>query len=414
MNPSVTYILWEFPTISETFISNEIRALVQKHGLNVKIFSNKKPRQEKVHEETKAFISSTDYLPSLVSFPNLRALFYFLFRHPVRFFRIILQVIRMVPFNHPRIIPYFIAQSGCCFLKACYISRKINADKPVHLHSHYAESAAFITMLVSFFTDVPYSFTMHAHDIFINKNKQMIVHLIKNSDFAVTISKFNQRYLTELDRSLADKIHIVHCGIDVNKFKPARKTLKGRFQLLTVARLVKTKGVHKVIQALASIENKNGLIYKVIGSGPEAENLRALIAETHMSGHVDLMGAQTSRVVQKELNTSDVFVLHCLIGEDGNMDGIPVALMEAMAMKLPVISTKLSGIPELIKDGSGFMSDPDDDEALVTNLKRMMALSDADRQKMGEIGRSIIEEEFNLETETKKLRDLFLRNHAEH
>ena len=410
MKSTVTYILWEFPTISETFISNEIRALVQKHHLAVRIFSNKKPGLEKIHEEAKIFIQSTDYLPSLFSWSNFSAMVYFLFLHPIKFFQTIFIIASMIPFNNPKIIPYFMAQSACCFLKACYIGRKMDVDRSVHLHSHYAESAAFITMLVSFLTDVPYSFTMHAHDIFINKNKGLIIHLIKNSDFAITISEFNKKYLTKLDSTVRDKIHVIHCGIDLNKFKPRRNVGRDRFQLLSVARLVKTKGVYKVIHVLASAKAKRDFIYKIIGSGPEADALGLQIKKNNLSEYVLLMGAQTSEIVQNELNASDVFVLHCLVGEDGNMDGIPVALMEAMAMKLPVISTTLSGIPELIKNGAGFLSDPDNDEALLDNLEKIMSLSKNQRQEMGEIGRGIIEKEFNLATETKKLKDLFLRS----
>lgn len=412
MKTDVAYILWEFPAISETFISNEIRALDQNHGLNIRIFSNKKANPEKIHEETKIYLQATDYLPSLISLPHVAALFYFLFLRPIKFFGIFLKIISMVPFNTPNRIPYFVAQSSFCLIKAFNISKKIMSNKPTHLHSHYAESAAYMTMMVSFLTDIPYSFTMHAHDIFINKNKKLIVYLIKNSKFAVTISKFNRKYLVNLDPSVRDKIHIIHCGIDLDRFNPERKNQKNPFQVLTVARLVKTKGVHKVIQALASLAGKEEVIYKVIGSGPEAENLHNLVKKKNLSKQVVLMGAQVSQVVLDELNASDVFVLHCLRGDDGNMDGIPVALMEAMAMKLPVVSTKLSGIPELIKDGAGLISEPEDDEALIANLEKIMSMPESERRKMGEIGRNIIEREFNLETETKKLKSLFLGSHA--
>ncbi|NOY77816.1 MAG: colanic acid biosynthesis glycosyltransferase WcaL [Calditrichaeota bacterium] len=409
MKKSIAYILWEFPLLSETFISNEILFLNQKHKLPVTIFSNKKPQIHKVHQEAQALLEKTTYLPPFLSYQTIQAALYFSFVYPLRVFRVLFLLLKMIPFRSPRVIPYFLAQSGFCLTKAFYVSKKIMANKPTHLHSHYAQSAAFITLLTSQLTGVPYSFTMHAHDIFTNPNKRLIVCLIKKSQFAVTISQFNKAYLARLDPSCAEKIHVIHCGIDLSRFHPAERTSKAseKIQLLSVARLVGKKGIPRVVRALAQLDKKEALVYKIIGTGPQENELRELIQEKNLSDFVRLMGAQTSSVVKNELLQTDVFVLPCQVDKDGNMDGIPVALMEAMAMEIPVLSTRLSGIPELVKDGAGLLSDPDDEEALLKHLQTLISMKKEEREEMGKIGRRIIEEEFNIETETKKLGDLF-------
>jgi len=409
MKKSIAYILWEFPLLSETFISNEILFLDQKHKLPVTIFSNKRPQIHKVHPEAQILLDKTTYLPPFFSFQTIQAALYFSFVYPLRVFRVLFLLLKMIPFQSPRVIPYFLAQSGFCLTKAFFVSKKIMINKPSHLHSHYAQSAAFITLLTSQLTRVPYSFTMHAHDIFTNPNKRLIVYLIKKSQFAVTISQFNKAYLSRLDSSCAGKIHVIHCGIDLSRFQTGKLRSKEpkKIQLLSVARLVGKKGIPRVVRALARLDQKENLVYKIIGTGPQEDELRNLIQEKKLSSFVRLMGAQTSAVVRHELLQTDIFVLPCQVDQDGNMDGIPVALMEAMAMEIPVLSTRLSGIPELVKDGAGLLSDPNDEDALLRHLQILVSMSREEREKMGKIGRRIIEKEFNIETETKKLRDLF-------
>lgn len=407
-NLDVAYILWWFPWFSETFIINEIQSLIKDHRVSIRVFSNKKIEQYDVHPEAKWLFEYITYLPLLLSFRTIKAFFYFLFTSPIQFLKLVYTLLSFTPLTSINLAFYHLFQSVYCLFKGLFIARQLMANPPTHLHSHYAESSAYITLVVGKLLNIPYSFTMHAHDIFVNKNKPLIVHLIRNSRFAVTISEFNKKYLCEMDSAIGYKIKIVHCGIDLLKHghEPMAKA-NGTFRLLTVARLVKSKGIHKVIEALAGLENKSDIRYKIIGDGPEKENLKRLVRDKQMDHIVELMGPQISSRVRKELKSTDVFVLNCIIGEDGNMDGIPVALMESMANKLPVLSTQLTGIPELIKDGSGLLNEPEDIFELRENIQKIMQMSSNERMQMGLKGRSIIEEQFDLIKETAKLKQLF-------
>jgi glycosyltransferase involved in cell wall biosynthesis len=242
----------------------------------------------------------------------------------------------------------------------------------------------------------------------------LIAAKCKYAKFVVTISNYNKRFLVQKYANIRSaKIRIIHCGVDPALFemKSAQPARKGRFNIVSVGRLVNQKGGEPLVKALGVVRNRigNGLAFccRLIGDGPERDRLQSLVKTLGLTECIEFMGALDHAAVIRELTRADVFVLPCVVEPTGAADGIPVALMEAMALGVPVISTDISGIPELVKDGGGILVQAGDVEKLAGKIEDMMRMSRCDREEMAEKGRQIVRNEFNLAREAAKLERLF-------
>lgn len=406
---NIAYILWQFPKIHTTFILNELLELKDSHAdkFNIKVYSIKKPTGKKFHKRTDEFIKNDTYCPATFS---LKIMFYFilgLIKHPILFFSTLYDLLLGLPIRPISLFRYSFFQSIYCFVMGVYLSQIVRKNKIDYLHTHFAESAGLITMIVSKLVKIDYSITMHAYDIFRNQNKKLVVRLAKNSLFTVTISDYNKRYLVSLDSSVADKIRVIHCGVNFDMFKQKQRRQQKTFKIITTAALSEKKGVKDVVSACSRLTSHMSFEYDIIGEGPLRNEIEDIINKNNLNGTVNLLGMKTQAEVLSYLQNSDLFILFCKVGKDGNQDGIPVALMEAMAIGLPVISTHVSGIPELIKDGGGYLVKENDEDDLVECIKKSYKLSPLERESVGEKGQRIVYNEFNLKTEVAKLAKLF-------
>jgi glycosyltransferase involved in cell wall biosynthesis len=182
------------------------------------------------------------------------------------------------------------------------------------------------------------------------------------------------------------------------------------FNILAVGRLVEQKGFIYLVDACGMLEEQAGLNYKcrIIGEGNERARLETAIADLGIAESVELLGAREQSEVVRYMNEADVFVLPCVAESNGTMDGIPVALMEAMAKGIPVISTTISGIPELILDGTGKLIPPGDSKGLANMLLEINRMSLSQKNQMGVEARRIVFERFNISKEAQKLKPLIL------
>ncbi len=408
----IAYILWRFPVLSETFVLNEMVTLRKIIGdANLMVYSIKRSFDQTIHPQAKTFLHSDIYVPGLFSLKFWSGVAKFSMRKIFKVIAIWLQLIKEIPFSGSlRLMVYYFFQSQYCFLVGIYVAKLLEKQDVHHLHTHFAESSSLIVRIASFLLDKSYSFTSHAKDLHGNPNKKLIVNLVKNSKYAITISEFNKKYICSLDESLSDRIKIIHCGIDLKRFTPEHAHDSEKFRLLSVGRLIEKKGFKETIEACAKIPDSIRFEYKIIGSGPLENELRESIAENGLSQKVELLGPKTQQEVFALMAQSDVFVLFCKEASDGDVDGIPVALMEAMAMELPIISTKISGVPELVKAGSGLLVEEMDIHGLTEAIIELSNKKSEERLEMGKKGREIVSREFNLETEVTKLARLFNSN----
>ena len=247
--------------------------------------------------------------------------------------------------------------------------------KPIrHIHAHWAHTATTIAMHASELLGVNFSFTGHANDLFVHRVG--LVGKLRRARFVVCISEFHRRFYLALGADPA-KLCVVYCGIDMDRYEERINDDKslGLPSILGVGRLVEKKGFRDLIAA-CSVLKERGIAFSCIiaGSGPEESRLRSQITEAGLSDDINLTG----RPVRQEdlpslLHASRVVALPCVRDSDGDMDGLPQVLIEAMACGIPVVSTRLVGIPDLVRCGShGTLVEPEDVTALADALEMLL------------------------------------------
>lgn len=402
----VLYVVSMFPCWSETFIAREINELLQS-GVEVHVLSLR-PWRESFQQEDQAGIGTrVIYPPGLLRCMTATALA--LIRQPVRTlagFARSIGSLWMKPAQLAKTLGTLVRMHG--------VLPAVRDCKPDHIHAHWATYPSTAALFMADLMDISFSFTAHAHDIFIHD--QLLKEKLRRAAFVATVSKFNRTLLLDRYRKAdAGKIRIVHCGVtkevlnlkrslprDPHDEKPAR--------ILSIGRLDEIKGFSVLLDACQLLE-KSGISFEceIIGDGPQRKKLEKHARRRNLQHKVHFLRALPSEKVYQLMSVADVFVLACQQAHDGNMDGIPVVLMEAMSIGIPCISTRISGIPELIEhEQNGLLAEPGD-SAEISNLI-MRLLGDPElATKLATAARETVSKEFNAELETMKLRDLFSR-----
>ncbi|QGY41987.1 glycosyltransferase [Pseudodesulfovibrio cashew] len=398
-------VLKGYPRISETFISNEIR-LLEEMGFNIHIYSMRAPRESFSHDSIKAIKAKVTYLPSsmiwglpALLWHNLR-LFCRMPRRYMECVKLMKSRFKLAPKKHTWL--KHLLQGG-------YIVQKSVHDDGVdlgHLHGHFAHTPTTVTMYAALLADVPFSFTAHAKDIY-TQDPRRFQDKIDLARFVVTCTRYNERYLSEVSPG-GKPIHCVYHGINLDLFSPNGRptSAKQPYHILTVARFVEKKGIDTVLRALAKLRAEGlEFRYTLVGEGKAKFNrkVRKLIDELGLADVTTLPGTITHDEVIKLLGEADCFTLGCREASDGDRDGIPNVVAEAMATGVPVAATDVSGVPELVDhEETGMLCPSDDPDALAAILKRILT----DQSLRAEIipaARDKVHEVFN---NKKLIRDL--------
>jgi glycosyltransferase involved in cell wall biosynthesis len=224
------------------------------------------------------------------------------------------------------------------------------------------------------------------------------------------ISDFNRRWLHENLGIAPGRCEVIRCGVDPGAFTATGPSEAEPPLLLAVGRLVDYKGFRFLLRACRTLVDR-GLDFRcrIVGSGPEEPALRRRLESLGLHGVVELAGVVPHAEMAAEFARAAAFVLPCCVGAGGEMDGIPVAMMEAMARGLPVVSTRLTGIPELVRDGeNGLLVDPEDAEGLAGALARVL-VDGGLRQRLGERARATVVADYDLDANTRALREMLAR-----
>lgn len=375
----------------ETFVVNEILEL-RRLGAEVTIFNAFRPF-EQLNQAAERLSQGSFYFP-----PRYKGVV------PSNFLKATIS-----PAAYLRASKYCLASrlSKRFLLLSAYYSRIIQQRKITHLHAAFGTAPATVAMLTSWLSGVPYSFTCHAYDVFLPN--PTLIDKVNHSYFVVCIADYLKNYLINHYPGVkAEKLRVLHLGVDLAQFQqPSQCRPKERKTILSVARFDPMKGLEYLIQACGLL-TKKGVQFdcKIIGTGELEQELKTNIERQKLRDHVHLLGYKTPEEVKQHLTDADLFVLPCIVDSQGNSDGIPVALMEAMAMELPVISTPVSGIPELIAPGCGFLVPQKDAQMLADKIE--ILLNDVDLcAEMGVRGRQFIKEKFDLTENTKTLGKFF-------
>jgi glycosyltransferase involved in cell wall biosynthesis len=402
MLAKIAYIVSRFPHLPETFILREMEEL-ERYGWEVALYPLILQKQPIVHPEARPWVARARTV-SLFSTGAIRENGRRLWNQPGR----MAALLSRVAAENLR-SPNFLVRAVYLFPKAVTIARMMQQEGIDHIHAHYATHPALVAWLVSHLTGIRYSMTVHAHDIFVRK--AMLSTKLKDASFVVAISNFNRQYLADLCGPwVLDKTHVVHCGIRPEEYQPRESVKKDNksFEIVHVGSLQPYKGQKFLIEACAILRDA-GVPFRcrIIGGGDGLPNLKQSIRKYQLGACVELCGPLTQQEVANQLNSADCYVQPSIITAEGKMEGIPVALMEAMASGIPCIATQISGIPELIREGeTGWMVHPEDASALAEKLIAVYS-NPAEANRVALAGRQLVLEQFELSTNVKQLVELF-------
>lgn len=398
--PTIGFVVKTYPKLSETFILGEILGL-EALGTRLAIFALQRPTDAFTHAHAGAVQAPVGYLaaPAAVGRVLLQHA-RVLLRHPGRYLRVLAGLLRAPALWHT------FAQAGC--LAAELLARRIS-----HVHAHFASEPAQAAAMASGMIGGSFSISAHAKDIY--KSDQLALgERLRAARFTVTCTEYNRRHLQALAGPSAS-IHRMYHGIDLQRFSPpaadASASQAATPVILSVGRLREKKGFSTLVDACAELAAR-GVPFEceIVGYGPDEQALRAQIAALGLDSRVRLLGKLPQERVIDAYARAALFVLPCQIGADGDRDGIPNVLLEAMAMRLAVISTLVSGIPEVIRDGvNGLLIADRDPAALATAMAQLLGDAAA-RDRLGTQARQTVAEQFSNARNLQLVRGLLLAN----
>jgi len=365
---TIAYLAPEIPALSATFVYNEILSMERFNFQIVPIsvhFPQALAREKGLEELTERTI----YLYRTPFFRVLGSNIIHLFKAPFRYLSTFCRALRDA--LHEGMTGHVGKGLMYRFLIASHVSKLMKKKGCTHLHAHFAHIPTDIAMYASQLSNIPYSFTAHANDLF--ERRWLIQEKVERAKEAVTISRYNRNFMASLGAD-ESKIRIVRCGVDSKKIPalPPTEREDRRIPVIgTLARLVEKKGVDTLILAMARLKVEGFDFWlEIAGEGPMLVALQELVSTQELAGKVRFLGAIQHDAVFKWFRHLDLFVLACKKDQNGDQDGIPVVLMEAMAMGIPTLSTNLSGIPELIEEGkTGLLANPDDPGSLAKKIR---------------------------------------------
>jgi glycosyltransferase involved in cell wall biosynthesis len=291
-----------------------------------------------------------------------------------------------------------------CFDHAVRVAAHLRDSGATHVHAHVAHDPALVGMLVAKLTGLPFSFTGHARDL-LQIPASSLAARAERATTLVTCCQANADYIRDALPSSTVPVEVIHHGVDLDRFAPTDRAPRHVPALVSIGRLVEKKGFADLLRALARVDEPFSC--RMYGDGPLQEDLVQLRDELGLSERVEFMGAGDSDEIVDALATADAFVLTPTTTEDGDRDGIPNVLVEAMACGLPVVSTTAGGIAELVADEvNGLLSMPEDVPAIAENIARI--LTDAGlRGRMGAAGRDAVEADYDVDVAARRLESIF-------
>jgi glycosyltransferase involved in cell wall biosynthesis len=362
MGRPIGFVLRRFPVLSETFIVEEILAL-EEQGLNVRIFALAPCRDERFHPSLARLRAPVQYVPGPLELRSLLAANSRVARrHPGHYLRALSSALLRVHRGHL----WRLIQAG-------YVAELALAAHVRHLHAHFATHPSTVAQLAAQITGVPSSFTAHAYDLYRQTDRSGLRDLLRRASFAVTVTEPNLAFLRALEPATAGRIHHVYNGIDLERFRPPDVRPPPPFIVLAVARLVEKKGLPVLVDACRLLRER-GVEFRcrIVGKGRDRARLIERIRQGNLEEHVTLLGALGQEAVIGEYRAAHVFALPCRVGQDGNVDGLPVSIVEALACGLPVVSTPVNGVPEAVEhERNGLLVPLDDAPALADALERL-------------------------------------------
>ncbi len=392
--PRVGYVVKRYPRYSETFIVNEILAH-EEAGLSLDIFALRQSSDSHFQDSISRVRAPVTYLPA----PNVLS--------AGEFWDELMAAVKPMPgwVAGLQAAQYEVARD---VYQAALLALQARDKGIRHLHAHFATSAATVARLAALFGGMTYSFTAHAKDIFHDSvDDNDLRRKIQDATSVVTVSDYNVDFLQSKFADSAAKVHRIYNGLDLPRlpfFNPNHRPPC----IVAVGRLIEKKGFADLIAACAKLDQRDiDFQCQIIGSGPLQDVLKADIQQRGLQHKVMMLGPLPQRDVIACLQEAAVFAAPCVVGADGNRDGLPTVLLEAMALGVPCISTDVTGIPEAIKHNhTGIIVPQKDVTALARELEHLLS-HPQERTRLAQQARRLIERDFDIHKNTEALRSVF-------
>lgn len=390
--PRIAYVLKVYPRISQTFVLSEILSH-ERAGLELDIYSLRRTDDTCFH----AALAEVQSPVFQVERAGSKA-------------TIVLNELR----EHSEYLPglWNVVKHSHAnaedLLQAARLSRAVVARGIVHLHAHFGTVATVVARLVSKITGISYSFTAHAKDIFHqNVEEEVLRRKLADAAGVITVSRFNEAYLIEKYADAAARVRVIYNGLSLDKFRFEPES--GRVPLvLGVGRLVEKKGFTHLLDACAQLKSR-GVKFRceIVGGGVLESALAGQLSELGLEDRVKLCGPMSQSDVKSKIRQARLLAVPCVHASDGDRDGLPTVLLEAMALGTPCVSTPVTGIPEVLRhEDTGLMVPEGDEVALADACERLLSEADLCR-KLAAKARRAIEEDFDIDRNSLKIRDFF-------
>jgi glycosyltransferase involved in cell wall biosynthesis len=383
------YLFERFPSFGQTFCYREVAEL-DRQGIAPLIFSIRNPKDEPSQDWDARIVKRVHYLPEEKELLED-------VRRAAKKRKLSTEIVDVLDEWGRR-------SDFLRLYQAVYVGLRLQELGVRHVHSHFAGMAARTAFWIHRFFPMTFSFTAHANDIFAPRHFEIgLDKLVDAARVIVTETDYAAKFLRERFPQRADSVHRIYNGLDLAEFERADFSSTPPL-IIAVGRLIAKKGFAELIRACALLAERGKLFRcEIIGEGPLENELRAQIAQLSLQKHFTLSGAKPQREVRQHLGTASVFVLPSVLDPEGGMDNLPTVIMEAMATGLPVISTSIAGIPEMVvQHETGFLVQPADPIALAKAIEdviddRLLA------QKLGEAGHQRAQELFSIEKNVREL-----------
>jgi glycosyltransferase involved in cell wall biosynthesis len=394
----IGYVVKRFPRYSETFVVTEVLAH-EMAGWEVEIFSLRPPNDTHFQDLLARVRAPVRYLPSEGT-------------RPTDFWGALQEARRLTP-------ACWAALDAACgepageVHQALVLAVEVRRRGIEHLHAHFATSAATVARLAARMAEVPFTFTAHAKDIYHEDVRPDDLHRkLAEAAAVVTVSDFNLAYLRDTYGPAAAGVRRVYNGLDLERF-PYRDPRARPPRVVAVGRLVEKKGFDVLVEAAALLAGRGtACAVDIIGGGELEEALARQVQERGLGERVRLLGPRPQAEMVRLVADAAAFAAPCVVGRDGNRDGLPTTLLEAMALGTPCVSTDVTGIPEILQDGeTGLVVPQNDPEALASALGRLLGDPEL-RVALAERARRRIDEDFDSRTNAARMRQLLAGVHA--
>ena len=390
--PPIAYVMSRWPKLTETFILYEVLA-VEAHGQPVELFPLLRHQEPVSHPEALTLAERAHFQPFLsraILASQLHAL-----RHRPRAYLGALATLLRRTLGSAN---YFFGGLAI-FPKVVHMARLMEAAGVTHVHCHFSNHPAAAGLVIARLTGIPFSFVAHGSDLHVDRH--MLDVKVAEASFVVAISRDNlDEIVAEVGEAARDKVEVIHCGVDTERLRPGTTSATDRpFTILCIGTLHEVKGQAVLVEACRILRERGvDVRCRIVGDGEDEAMLRGRIAAAGLDATVQLDGRLTRAQVIEALGAADLLVAPSVVASNGKREGIPVVLMEAMSCGLPVVASRLSGIPELVTDErDGLLVPPGDATALADAIGRLAA-DPALRARMGAAARERIVRDFDLAT----------------